>query len=634
MKTKYINSSIAYMAVTLLALFTACKKDFLSTTPPDRVVAENFFNTASDLKIYLNAMYEDRMPTYNAQTNVNNVMLDLRSDVLINSNVITPELNQVSATGVAGNGTATDTWATGFKNIRQDNYLLHYALPKVEKTPASAHFLGEAYFFRALDYFTLLKQYGDLPIVTDLIADDDVANLYMPRKSRYDVAKQIISDLDVAIAGLFPKGQGEAVPGRVNKESAIVLKSRVALYEGSWEYYHGRRSTPFAVAGKDGREFLEMVEPAMQQLIATQGTRIYRTGIEPYNQLFAQNDMSTVDGVFWYRVYDPTKTSFSHNFYVKVIDNAASITDHLVDQYLNKDGSPQIVPTSYGELNTLSTQLDPRFRQTIWTPDRGPAGKIPGRELFTLNLRYPVNAPVLSVATNFISTGYRNWKGAILTSAVPARDGVDDILIRYEEGLLNLAEAKAILGTITQGDIDKTVNVLRSRVGMANMSLGAVAAFPSSAYKEELGFSPTDPNIVNEIRRERTIELALEGYRLDDIKRWAVYDKTINGYTPRGAQLQEFLSYFNDPAKLTADGTSVAGINFPLLITSGTNQNVAAFAGSGRMNPYFKSPQFQQGAQGFYIDPTRDYLAFVPQAQIQLYKAQANVILTQNPGWK
>ncbi|WP_316793341.1 RagB/SusD family nutrient uptake outer membrane protein [Pedobacter frigoris] len=634
MKTKYINSSIGYIAIAILALFAACKKDFLSTTPPDKVVAENFFNTASDLKIYLNAMYENRMPVYNAQTNVNNVMLDLRSDVLISSNIITPELNQVSATGVAGNGTASDGWATGFRNIRQDNYLLHYALPKVEKTPASAHFLGEAYFFRALDYFTLLKQYGDLPIITDLIADDDIASLYMPRQSRYDVVKQIINDLDAAIAGLFPKGQGEAVAGRINKEAAIVLKSRVALYEGSWEYYHGRKGTPFAVVGKDGSEFLEMVEPAMLQLITSQGARIFRTGAEPYNQLFAQNDMSTVDGVFWYRVYDPTKTSFSHNFYTKVIDNAASITDHLVDQYLNKDGSPQVVPSSYGELNTLSTQLDPRFRQTIWTPDRGPAGKIPGREIFTLNLRYPVNAPVLSVANNFISTGYRNWKGAILTSAVPARDGVDDILIRYEEGLLNLAEAKAILGTITQADIDKTVNVIRSRVGMANMSLGAVTAFPPSAYKEELGFSTSEPNIVNEIRRERTIELALEGYRLDDIKRWAVYDKTINGYTPRGAQLQEFLSYFNDPAKLTADGTSVAGINFPILITSGATQNVSAFAASGRMNPYFKSPQFQQGAQGFFIDPSRDYLSFVPQAQIQLYKAQANVTLTQNPGWK
>jgi hypothetical protein len=632
MKTKYLDNGIIYIAVTVLALFTACKKNFLDTTPPDKVVPENFFNSASDLRIYLNSMYESRLPVYNAQTNINNVLLDLQSDILINSNVVTQQLNQVSATGVAGNGSGGDAWATGYSRIRQDNYLLHYALPKVEKTPASAHYLGEAYFFRALDYFTLLKQYGDLPIVTDLIAYDNNAQLYIPRNTRYEVAKQIISDLDLAIAGLYAKGQGEAVAGRVNKESAIVLKSRVALYEGTWEYYHGKKGTSFAVVGKDGREFLEMVEPAMLQLITMQSTRIFRTGTEPYNQLFAQTDMSAVDGVFWYRAYDPTKTTFSHQFYLKATDNAASITDHLVDQYLNKDGSPQVVPNSYGELNTLSTNLDPRFRQTIWTPDRGPAAKIPGRDQFSLNLRYPVIAPILSIGTNAISTGYRNWKGAVLTSVLAGRD-VDEIFIRYEEGLLNLAEAKAILGTITQTDLDKTVNIIRGRVAMAPMNLAVVNGFSSSVYKEELGFSLSESNIVNEIRRERTVELALEGFRLDDIKRWAVYDKVINGCTPKGAQLQEFLTYINDPAKLTADGFSITGLTFPLLITTGAATNVASFAASGRINPYFKSPQFQQGAQGFFIDPTRDYLGFVPLSQIQLYKT-ANVTLTQNPGWR
>lgn len=631
MKTKY-NGSASFVAIVILTLFAACKKDFLSTTPQDKVLPEIYFNSASDLKIYLNSMYETRLPVYNAQTNVDNSRLDVGSDVLISSNIVTASLNQISATGIAG--TNGDAWATGFNRIRQDNYLLHYALPKVEKTPASAHYLGEAYFFRALDYFALLKQYGDLPILTDIFSEEDVVNLYKPRQSRNEVAKQIIKDLDLAIAGLYAKGQGEAVAGRINKESAIVLKSRVALYEGSWEYYHGKKGTPFAVVGKDGREFLELIEPTIQQLINMQGSRIFRTGTEPYNQLFAQNDMSTVDGVFWYRVYDPTKTSFAHAFYLKVNDSGPAITDHLVDQYLNKDGSPQPVSGVYPELNTLSSQLDPRFRQTVYTPDRGPAGKIPGREFATPNLRYPIIAPILSASTNFNSTGYRTWKGAVLTSTLPSRNDADEIFIRYEEGLLNLAEAKAILGTITQTDLDKTVNVIRGRVAMANMNLAAVGAFPLSAYREELGFAPAEANIVNEIRRERTIELALEGFRLDDIKRWAVFEKTVNGYIPKGAQLQEFVAYFNDASKLTADGFSTSGVNFPLLNTSGANSNVASFPASGRINPYFRSPQFQQGAQGFYIDPNRDYLTFVPISQIQLYKSQANVTLTQNPGWR
>jgi hypothetical protein len=106
----------------------------------------------------------------------------------------------------------------------------------------------------------------------------------------------------------------------------------------------------------------------------------------------------------------------------------------------------------------------------------------------------------------------------------------------------------------------------------------------------------------------------------------------VNGYTPQGAQLQEFLNYFNDPGTLTADGFNTAGIVFPVLVASGSNANVGTFA-NGRINPYFKSPQFAAGAQGFFIDMDRDYLTFVPVNQIQLYKAHGNT-LTQNPGWK
>ena len=627
---KNTNLSLLLPLLLIIAL-TACKKDFLNKTPQDALAPETFFNTAADLKTYVNGMYESRLPVYQ-YTGVpnNNGFLDLNSDFLISSNTITSSLNQISSSGVAG--ASNSSWATGFSNIRQDNYLFHYALPKVEKTPAAAHYLGECYFFRALDYFNLLKQYGDLPIITDLVTDNDAAKLYSARQSRNAVAKQIIKDLDSAITKLYYKGQGEAVAGRVNKESAIVLKSRVALYEGSWEYYHGRKNSPFAVQGKNGTEFLQLVEPAMQQLISYQGTRIFRTGAEPYNQLFAQKDMSVIDGAFFYRVYDASKLNVSNGFYNKVVDGGPSITDHLPDLYLNKDGSPQVVSASYGELNTLSTTLDPRFRQTIYTPDRGPLGKIPGRET-NADLRYPIIASMLSATNGFTSTGYRIWKGAVLDASQQTKGETDDLLIRYEEGLLNYAEAKAILGTLSQADVDKTINVIRDRVGMTRMDLGLITGFPSSAYKEELGFSAAESNVVNEVRRERSVELALEGFRLDDLKRWAVYEKVINGYMPKGAQLQEFLNYFNDASKLTADGFDVSGLKFPLLITSGPTSNVGAFS-TGRINPYFKSPQFQTGGQGFFIDKGRDYLTFVPVSQIQLYKAQANVTLTQNPGWK
>ncbi len=632
MKYKYISRSTGYMCLLCVALLSACKKDFLDKLPQDAISPDVFFNTASDIKTYVNSMYETRTPFYVFNVNPDNSRLDLGSDILIDGVTVTASLNQASATGIAGLESVEDAWRIGYANIRQDNYLFKNATGKVQNTPAANHFMGEGYFFRALDYFNLLKRFGDVPIITDLATDNDAANLYKLRQSRNEVAKQIIKDLDSAIKKLYWKGQGEAVAGRINKEAAIVFKSRVALYEGTWEYYHGLRNTPFAVSGKDGKEFLALIEPAMQELITYQGTRIFRTGNEPYNRLFAQNDMATVDGVFWYRAYDGVKLASSNNFYLKTNDNGPSITDHLVDMYLNKDGSPQSLTTPYSQLNTLSSQLDPRFRQTIFTPDRGPYGKIPGREFGSQNLRYALPALMLS-QPGITSTGYRTYKGVVLNAAEVYKGETDDIFIRYEEGLLALAEAKAILGTVTQADLDKTVNVIRARVAMTPMSLTTVQGFPSSAYREDLGFTLGAPNIVNEIRRERTVEFALEGHRLDDIKRWAVYDKVINGYVPKGAQLQEFLDYFNTPSNLTADGFAINGVNFPLLITTGANVNVNAFASSGRINPYFKSSQFQTATStGFYINPGRDYLTFVPLSQIQLYKA-ANVRLTQNPGW-
>ncbi|WP_316794221.1 RagB/SusD family nutrient uptake outer membrane protein [Pedobacter frigoris] len=617
-----------YVFLLTTIFITSCKK--LDKQPLDALTSSTFFNTAADLRTYVNSMYNNRLPVYQytAGTGNSNALLDNGSDFMIFSADITGGLNQVGATGTAG--TENGTWSTGYTRIRQDNYFLKYALEKAEKTPNADHYIGEGYFFRAMDYFALLNSFGDVPIILEPLTEADVEKMYVPRSSRNEVAKQILKDLDLAIQKLYWKGTGEAVAGRVNKEAAIVLKARVALFEGTWEYYHSRRSTQFAVAGKDGREFLEMIEPAMNELISRQGTRIFKTGDEPYNQLFAQKDASSVDGVFLYRVYDGVKLNVSHNFFSKITDFGPSITDHLVDIYLNKDGSPQNISDPYTTLNTLSQNLDPRFRQTIWTPDRGPLGKLKGREL-NANLRYPIVAPILSTGGGFTSTGYRTFKGAVLEASEFNKGETDDILIRYEEGLLALAEAKAILGTITQADLDKTVNVLRGRVGMANMTLSAVNGFPISIYKEENGFDLTESRIVNEIRRERGVELALEGFRSGDIRRWAIFEKVINGYKPKGAQLQEFLDYYNDPAKLTADGFNVAGLSFPLLRNTGSTGNVSAFP-DGRINPYFKSPQFQTAGQGFFINRDRDYLTFVPLSQIQLYKVKGTT-LTQNPGW-
>ncbi|MBB2950380.1 RagB/SusD family nutrient uptake outer membrane protein [Sphingobacterium sp. JUb56] len=647
---KQLNKYHKMMMFVCVVLTGSCSKDFLNRDPLTSVNSTNFFKTASDLQIYTNGLYSKLAPQYNTMGGSgsvsggnSNLGLDLNTDVMIMQTSVTASLNRWSTASTAPD--VNSTWDNGYVGLRNDNYFLHYANLNAEKTDAAKHYIGEGYFFRAWDYFNLLQNFGGVPIVNELLTEQDTDKLYKPRSSRYEVAKQIISDIDSAIDRLHWKGEGQAaMAGRLNKEAALNLKARVALYEGTWEYYHNKKGTPFAMTGQDGVEFLKLIEPTVNILLNRHGSRIFTMAGDKemaYNQLFSQKDASNIDGVFLYKVYDASKLAYSHNFFFKIKDFGHSITNHLVDIYLRKDGTPQPLGQNYTpSLNDLGNNLDPRFKQTVWTPDRGPQNKLTGRGGDGDPFRYPFIAHQAPYTEGFTSTGYRNFKGAVFAQEA-TKGETDDILMRYEESLLALAEAKAILGSITQSDLDKTINVMRARVGMLPMQMNAGVG---TNYNEEYGFDKSESALVNEVRRERMVELALEGYRLNDLKRWAVYEKVINGYQPKGALLQEYLDYYNrtpeqfsldqgnNPAlysQIRKDGYVVEKYENSFKLTVGSN--VSRFP-DGRINPWFKVADFLSGGRGLYIDKNRDYLNGIPLKQIMLYQVNGGT-LGQNPGW-
>ncbi len=627
-----MKSIIKYSGILLLVLtisLSGCKKDFLERAPLDNMSDATFFSAPNDLKVYVNSFYP-LFPRYHFQSSFDgptNMVVEANSDISITSTGPSSALLQRGSNGQAP--LTNGSWTTNFTWIRRANYFLtNYQ--RVNPSIETRQFAGEGFFFRAWVYYNMLVLFGDVPIFTTVL-NTESPELYKQRDSRYDVANFIIKDLDSAINNLGWKNTSFAGGGRVNKEAAIVMKARVALFEGSWERYHSRKNTPYKVSGKTGDDFLKLIEPAMLELITRQGTTLFTTGgpyNEAYNQLFSQKDCSATAGVFLYRVYDATQI-VGHNFFDNVVDALYTAPRNMMEAYLDKQGKPQSIsalPLDQKSLVNLAINLDPRFRQTIWTPDRGPQNKIIGLDKQALPSRYPMINNTFS--SNFAIAGLRLWKGAILDANEWRNGSTDDVLIRYEEGLLALAEAKAMLGTLTQSDLDKTVNLIRSRVGMASMQMSAVNGW-SVIYARNKSFDPTESNLVNEIRRERLVELCYEGHRVNDLKRWAVYDDVMNGFKPQGAHFKEFFDYFNNTTLLMADGFNASDAA-RCKLTQGVNFNIDA---DGYINPFFKNPEFNSAGAGYFVEPGRSYLSPVPRAEIDLYKQKADIILTQNPGW-
>lgn len=616
------KNRIQILFVSVLVLLLGSCSDFLERYPQDAMSDKSYFARDTDLKYYMNGMYGGIIRNMGSRWGAINGAND---DYVTNSPSGTLMRHSVS-----GNAAETNsTWNSAYDYIRSANYFLANAYRVNPLTNVGKHYLGEGYYCRASKYFELLQTFGGVPYI-DQVLNVDSEDLYRPRDNRMYVAERIVADLDSAILHLHWKGEGEAVAGRINKEAALVLKSRVALYEGSWEYYHGRKGTPFQVSGSDGKSFLAKAVEAGEMLIEKHGGNLYKgtTGTE-YFDYFNQMDYSKVQGAFLYKAFS-RELGVIQKWYRSYSEGlGAGLTKSAIDAYLMKDGKPaEISSISYIDqsMSEIANQKDPRLGQTIWYPAKGifytywPLADHGYKTSYPGLIQKQQREPAYS--------GYRIWKGVSFDQGEYDNGEMDDLILRYEEGLLNFAEAKAILGTITQGDLDKSVNHLRTRVGMPSMNLAEINGW-SLTYKAKEGYDPSASNIVNEIRRERRVEFMLEGLRLTDIKRWALYDDVFNGWKPVGAYAQEYLDYWNNPERVLAEGFDWVPVN-EVTLTLGTDLDVI----DGYINPFFKNADFNAtNGRGYYIDPGRDYLNAIPREEITLYKDKAGVTLDQNPGW-
>lgn len=606
----------------LLLFMVGCVK--LDLAPEDVPSDATFFTQASDFRNYMNGLYASFSPGQNSWQ-----AGETTSDNLAAGREPTAGIYQWDNSGVAS--TTSGTWNNNYTNIRNANYLLDNQDKVATKDAVINHYIGEAYYARAWYYFTLLQAFGGVPYIDRAVGTED-PDLYKARESRDFIAEKIIEDLDEAISLMQWQGTGAATPGRLNKEAALALKTRVGLFEGSWEYYHGRKGTPFAASGSDGSQFLQAAVEAGDMLIA-KGISLFRGRPgRVYTDLFVQEDQSGVPGVYFWRGYDVDLGLPATTTRQSVGGGVGSPTKSAVDNFLLSDGRPEglsEVTYDYTNQTSLLSAKDPRLQEIIYGPERGSIRDFWEAQGITAGDANRDNI-YINMSGNFAGNvgGYILYKHAVISSVNLDASHTDYVILRAAEALLNYAEAKAILGTISQSDIDKTVNVIRDRVGMVHMDMAEVNSW-AITYAEKEGYDPSAANILNEIRRERRVELLLEGFRNGDLKRWALYEEVINGYKPRGAYFQELQDYWNDEATLLASGFAEGELQEVKLVI-GVNAGVLG----EYVNPLWRDSDFvDESARGYYIDPNRDYLQSIPTNEIEFYSLTAGVDLKQNPGW-
>jgi len=353
------------------------------------------------------------------------------------------------------------------------------------------------------------------------------------------------------------------------------------------------------VPGADGSKYLTKTAAVAEALIDVNVHQLDNVGASfGYWRLFNQTDYSASKEIMFWRRYSMTENpTFGTNWVRYIVRGGGrGLTKDLVDYYLCTNGKPIAGNALYlgdDSLVQIVANRDPRLTQTISVPEGQHLMKASQPAVF---FTVPGFSGALDERT---ATGFQLYKGLNTDPAQQADQGNTNttglIFFRYAEVLLNFAEAKAELGTLTQADVDKSIKKLRDRVGMPNLVLASITNDPNWEF-------PSLSPVINEVRRERRIELACEGFRKTDIFRWAAADELIVGWKPKGAKKNQWTTLV--PANVL---------------------NAYPADASGYIELYKNVPAM---STGYKFKLNRDYLAPIPTDQLTL-----NPEISQNPGW-
>ena len=562
---------------------SSCNDSFLERYPISQLAPENYFRTAAELENYTNAFYSELPDALEIHYNTPHQADDEARSTMAS------EIQGTRTTPSSGGGWSWD-------ELRQINFYLANS-HKANDEAARLKYDGIARFFRAYFYYDKIQRFGDVPWYDSVLEIDD-EGLTKARDSRKFVFDKMLEDIDFAIANCQTEKSGQVI----TKWTALALKSRMALFEGTFRKYHGLG---------DWEAILQESVEASEELINSGVYTIHMSNpLTAYHELFIAEDAITSEVILARQYSAAVPFVHSANFYILSASyGRPGMQKSVVNSYLMKDGSRFTDQPGYQTMQFYeeTQNRDPRLAQTIRTPGYTRIGR--------------KETAVPDFATSV--TGYQFIK-YILGPEFDAGQSTNDMpIFRYAEVLLNYAEAKAELGNLTQQDIDKSIKLLRDRVAMPNLNMAQANGNPDSYLASEYPNASQGSNrgVILEIRRERRIELVKEGLRYWDLMRWK-----------EGARLAKpfYGMYFPGPGEYDLDRNG----SLDLVIYEGT----APARKPGVQYQKLGELVLENGRNGGRIvnlpdllkqwDEARDYLYPIPTQELQL-----NPNLTQNPRW-
>ena len=669
-----IKNLLLGAAVTTAAFGLTSCNDLLDMKPISQITPGAYYQNADQLAAYLNNYYDSylEMPYSGSmshswgQWNEGKAKSDWDTDIYCWGGGSTQRF-------------ADDHWEVSsgkvlqsyYGGVRVYNYFINTVLKQIENgtLPNSEdvkNYLGEAYFFRALVYFRIMALYGDIPVITEVLPDEDnVIVENSKRTPRNEVARFILSDLDKAIEMCYTRSKFNGQ--RVNREAALLIKSRIALFEGTFEKYHrgsgrvpGDANWPGAkMSYNQGKTFNQEAEVKFFPTEAMNAAKevadnadlaennhkidpVYgdKDDWNPYFNLFSQPSLANVNEALMWKQYNKDLGFYHLTGHSMVTGQNTGFTRSFIQTFLMKNGMPIYADNSgyHGDvtLDNVKADRDERLQLFMWgesTPtycDPEMTGVEAGKPLPVYMEEDETDAAHITNtdASTRCITGYQQRKyytydaeqtrysEQSTTNACP--------IMRSAEALLNYMEADYELNGRLDSKSQEYWRTLRTRAGVDTDFQKTIDATDLSKEMDFGRYSGTqlvDKTLYN-IRRERVTELFSEGLRFADLIRWRGFDNMLTTkWVPEGCNFWDNMYKHYDPE----------------IKCNGENDAVVSSKSLGKyLRPYSKSMQPANELKDGYKWHEAYYLYPIGITDIRTAspdRSLENSNLYQNPYW-